>query len=73
METITKRIRQLGTFPESGAPLSSIIALEVPCRFLVCGNDTVFYKVDGDEVHIIRLLYGKRNFMRILFGKLYDE
>ena len=73
VEKIMKRIRQLGSFPESGAPLSSIINLEVPYRFLVCGNYTTFYKVEGDEVHIIRVLYGRRNFMQILFGKSYDD
>lgn len=73
MEKIMKRIRELADFPEIGAPLSSIIGLEVPHRFLVCGNYTVFYKIEGDEVHIIRVLYGRRNFMQILFGKSYDE
>ncbi len=29
--------------------------------------------VEGAEVYIIRVLYGRRNFMRILFGKSYDE
>ena len=72
-QKIMKRIRQLADFPEIGAPLSSIISLEVPYRFLVCGNYTAFYKFDGDEVHIIRVLYGRRNFMQILFGKSYDE
>jgi plasmid stabilization system protein ParE len=74
IEKIMKRIRQLADFPEIGAPLSSIINLQVPYRFLVCGNYTAFYKVEGgDEVHIIRVLYGRRNFMQILFGKSYDE
>ena len=73
VEKIMKRLRQLGSFTESGAPLSSIINLEVPYRFLVCGNYTAFYKVDGEEVHIIRVLYGRRNFMQMLFGKSYDE
>ncbi len=73
VEKITKRIHQLADFPETGAPLSSIISLEVPYRFLVCGHYTAFYKVDGDEVHIIRVLYGRRNFMQILFGKSFDE
>ena len=74
IEKIMKRIRQLlADFPEIGAPLSSIISLEVPYRFLVRGNYTAFYKVEGDEVHIIRVLYGRRNFMQILFGKSYDE
>ena len=72
-QKIMKRIRQLGSFPDIGAPLSSIINLEVPYRFLVCGNYTAFYKVEGDEVNIIRVLYGRRNFMQILFGKSYDE
>ena len=70
---IMKRIRQLADFPEIGAPLSSIISLEVPYRFLVCGNYTAFYKVEGDEVHIIRVLLSRRNFMQILFGKSYHE
>ena len=72
-QKIMKRIRQLGSFPDIGAPLSSIINHEVPYRFLVCGNYTAFYKVEGDEVNIIRVLYGRRNFMQILFGKSYDE
>ena len=29
--------------------------------------------IKGDEVHIIRVLYGRRNFMQILFGRSYDE
>ena len=52
-QKIMKRIRQLADYPEIGAPLSSIINLEVPYRFLVCGNYTAFYKVEADEVHII--------------------
>ncbi len=73
IEKIMKRIRQLADFPEIGAPISSIINLEVPYRFLVCGSYITFYKVEGDEVHIIRVLYGRRNFMQILFEKTYDE
>ena len=72
-QKIMKRIRQLADFPEIGAPLSSIINLEVPYRFLVCGNYTAFYKVEGDEVYIIRVLLGRRNFMQILFGRSFDE
>ena len=69
VENIMKRLRQLSDFPEIGAPLSSIISLEVPYRFLVCGNYTAFYKIDGNEIHVIRVLYGRRNYMQILFGK----
>jgi len=73
VDRILKRIRQLEAFPEIGAPLSSIIDIEVPYRFLVCGNYTAFYKFENNEVHIIRILYARRNFMQILFGKNADE
>lgn len=69
IEKIMKRIRQLADFPELGAPLSSIIDLEVSYRFLVCGNYIAFYKTDADNVYIIRVLYGKRNYLQILFGR----
>lgn len=65
---ITKRIRMLADFPESGAPLSSIVDLETEYRFLVCANYTVFYRIENQTVNIIRVLYGRRNFMQILFG-----
>ena len=73
VDRILKRIRQLEAFPEIGAPLSSIIDIEVPYRCLVCGNYTAFYKFENNEVHIIRILYARRNFMQILFGKNADE
>lgn len=66
---IMNRIRQRSEFPALGAPLSSVIHMEVSYRFLVCGHYTAFYKVDDGQVHIIRILYNRRNFMQILFGK----
>lgn len=73
IEKILKSIRRLEDFPEIGVPLSSVIGFDAPYRFLVCGNYIAFYRVENDEVHIIRVLYGRRNFMQILFGKSYDE
>lgn len=70
---ITKRIRQLISFPESGAPLSSIVDFETDYRFLVCGNYTAFYRIENQTVNIIRVLYGRRNFMQVLFGEPSDN
>ena len=69
---ITKRIRMLADFPESGASLSSIVDFETDYRFLVCGNYTAFYRIENQTVKIIRVLYGRRNFMKILFGEPSD-
>lgn len=70
---ITKKIRMLADFPASGAPLSSIVGFETDYRFLVCGNYTAFYRIENQTVNIIRVLYGRRNFMQILFGEPDDN
>ena len=71
---ITKRIRILEQFPELGAKLSSIIGIITDYRFLVCGNYITFYRIDGVYVNIIRILYGRRDYVKILFGEdVFDE
>ena len=70
---ITKKIYRLADFPASGAPLSSIVGFETDYRFLVCENYTAFYRIENQTVYIIRVLYGRRNFMQILFGEPEDN
>ena len=72
IKKIMMRIRQLEDFPEIGALLSSIVRIETPYRFIICGKYIAFYKLDGDEVHIIRVLYGRRNYIQTLFDLLRD-
>ncbi len=70
---ITKKIRMLADFPESGAPLYSVIDIETDYRFFICGNYTAFYRLENNIVYIIRILYGRRNFVQILFGEPRDN
>lgn len=70
---ITRGIRVLADFPEIGAPLSSIVDFEMDYRFLVCGNYTAFYRTENQTVNIVRVLYGRRIFMQILFGEPSDN
>ena len=70
---ITKRIRFLEQFPEIGTPLSAIIDVVTDYRFLVCANYLAFYRLDGNNVYIIRVLYGRRDYATILFGELPRE
>jgi len=67
---ITKAIRTLIDFPDRGAPLSSKVDIPNTYRFLVCGSYLVFYKHEGGTVDIIRVLYGRRDYMKILFGDM---
>jgi len=73
LSIITKRIRELTEFPLIGAPLSSVIDIETGYRFLVCGQYIAFYRYENDTVYVDRVLYGRRDFMRILFGDVAEE
>lgn len=70
---ITKRFRDLMEFPLIGAPLSSVIKIETSYRYLACGQYTAFYRYENDTVYVDRVLYGRRDFMRILFGDVAEE
>ena len=67
---ILDNVKILSDFPQIGSPLSVVTGFETDYRFLVCGNYMTFYRMENDMVNIIRILYGRRNFMEILFGNL---
>lgn len=70
---IMKRLQNLEQFPKLGASLESIIGFSTDYRFLVCGNYTAFYRIENNTVYIVRILYGRRDFMRILFGTVQSD
>ena len=45
----------------------------VPYRYLVCGSYLIFYHLSEDAVHIDRVLYGRRDYMALLFGDELEE
>ena len=59
---------KLADFPLIGSPLSSIVKTKTDHRFLVCGNYLVFYRAKTDSVYIDRILYGRRDYTKILFS-----
>ena len=65
---IAKRLQDLDLFPDIGAPLDLIIDIKTDYRFLVCDNYTVFYRHETEEIFIDRILYGKQDFIKVLFG-----
>ena len=69
---ILTKIKTLSLFPESGVPLASVVDLSTNYRYLVCGSYLVFYRYECDAVSVSRVLYGRRNFMQILFGDASD-
>lgn len=56
-----------------GTPLDSILEVKTDYRFLVCGNYLIFYKVKDDIISVYRVMNGRRDYCRQLFGMSYIQ
>ena len=70
---IMDAVDQLEDFAEIGAPLSSVADVDSDYRFLVSGSYMVFYRAIGKDVFVDRVMYGRRNYLRILLGDAAPE
>ena len=66
IDAIMADIDQLADFPELGPPLSSIADVETGYRFLVTGEYPSFYRMEGQDICVDRILYGRRDYISIL-------
>ena len=73
VSNIMDTVDQLENFSEMGALLASIANVDSDHRFLVSGNYLIFYRVSGMNVYVDRILYGRRDYLRILFGDIQTE
>ena len=58
---IMDTVDELENFSEIGDPVSAVTDIESDYRFLTSGNYMVFYRVNGQDVYIDRVLYGRRD------------
>ena len=66
IDAIMADIDQLADYPELGPPLSSIADVDAGYRFLVTGEYLSFYRTEGRDICIDRILYGRRDYISIL-------
>lgn len=66
VDEILDAVDQLAMFPELGTPLSSLADVVSDYRFLVTGNYLTFYRVQDSDIYVDRILYGRRDYLRIL-------
>ena len=67
VSNILDKIDLLEEQPEIGLQLF-LCDINTGYRYLVCKNYMVFYRTSSDSVYIDRVIYGKRDYMKILFG-----
>ncbi len=73
VKNITRRIRELQNFPLMGPALSSVSSVSSDFRYLVSGNYLIFYQVKQGEVYIARVMYGRRNYIQLLFEESIED
>ena len=66
-------VDQLGLFPSLGAKLSSITDAETDYRYIVSGNYMTFYRISQNDIYVDRILYGRRDYLRVLFGEMTES
>lgn len=64
---IMNKVDKLEDFSETGTPLSSVIDIVSDYRFLMSGHYMIFYHTSGQVVYVDRILYERRDYLRILF------
>ncbi|MDQ6418920.1 type II toxin-antitoxin system RelE/ParE family toxin [Paenibacillus sp. LHD-117] len=72
LNKLAGQISQLGEFPQLGSVLAEdeYTLIERGYRFIVVHPYLVFYRILGDTVVIHRILHGRRDYLRELFGQL---
>jgi plasmid stabilization system protein ParE len=70
---IIKKIKTLPKTPGIGVPLSSKVSFDTDYRFLICGNYLAFYRFENKTIYVDRVLYGRRDYVKILFPELKND
>ena len=69
---IQSAVKDLERFPCAGTPLE-VSGVHLLYRYLISGNHMIFYHISGETVWIDRILYGRRDYLAILFGNELQE
>ena len=66
-------MKDLRDSPGMGTRLSSKIPVETGYRFWVCGNYLIFYRYQDKKIFVDRILYGKRDYVKVLFPEIAEK
>lgn len=65
---ILQRMQQLTNFPEMGASMVTIDIRLENYRYLIVDNYLVVYRYNKDGIYIVRVLYARSDYVRMLQG-----
>lgn len=72
VKSITHDLRHLQQNPYLGFSVSAKIGRETDLRALLSGN-YLFYRVETEAVQVARILDGRQDYLRVLFGAAEEK
>ncbi|MCQ2604790.1 MAG: type II toxin-antitoxin system RelE/ParE family toxin [Spirochaetia bacterium] len=66
---IIEAYENLAYFPDIGIPVERYVSFPTDYRFVLANNYSIFYRLENKIVKVIRIVYSRRDFIRILFGE----
>lgn len=67
VKKILSSLRVLQYHAGAGAPLAAKVQMDTDYRYIVSGHYLSFYRTVGNDIHIDRVIYSGRDYMKILF------
>ena len=67
VKKIIETYESLNLFPERGIPVQKYVPFLTDYRFVLANNYSIFYRIENQNVLVVRILYSKRDFLNILF------
>ena len=68
VEKIVETYEDLANYPEIGIPIERYVSFPTDYKFVLANNYSIFCRIEEDCVKVIRIMYSRRDFVRILFG-----
>ncbi len=68
VEKIVEIFEDLANYPEIGIPVERYVSFSTDYKFVLANNYFIFYRIKEDCVKVIRIMYSRRDFVKILFG-----
>jgi len=69
VSAIVKRYKALPDMPKIGTPLRTKTTIPTDSCRMGTYNYMIFYKIEGEFVRVYRILYGRRDYLKILFDE----
>lgn len=69
LKSILDKARLFASFPGAGAVLRTQSGIDTGYRYMTVGNWMVFFSTEDSRALVVRVLYGKSNYLKTLFEK----